>query len=129
MLACYVIAAGYETQTDDTNALGYRADVVTEDIQAGIENHIAERVRLGKGFYRLHFEGKELQLKLVRVHIEYLSNLGPGRHFACVDMACDDGGFYDVDFFLAGEPGAMTVTETTVHKLNGRPFYLWQAKG
>ena len=37
-----------------------------------------------------------------------------------------DGEVYDVDFFLEGDPGAMTVTETTVHKLNGQPFYVWE---
>jgi transglutaminase-like putative cysteine protease len=100
--------------------------VVTDDIKAGIEKHIADRVRQDNGYYRLRFGDQELQLKLVRVHIEYLSNLGPRRHFACVDMVSADGGFYDVDFFLAGDPGAMEVTETTVHKLNGRPFYLWR---
>ena len=69
---------------------------------------------------------KELKLKLVRVHLEYLANLGPRRHFACVDLASIDGNVYDVDFFLSGDPGDMTVTETTVHKLNGRPYYLWR---
>jgi transglutaminase-like putative cysteine protease len=71
-------------------------------------------------------EGREMRLKLVRVHTEYLANLGPRRHFACVDLANIDGNVYDVDFFLVGDPGAMTVTETTVHKLNGVPYYLWE---
>jgi len=35
---------------------------------------------------------------------------------------------YDVDFFLAGDPGAMNVTETIVHKINGQPFYAWEQK-
>ena len=69
---------------------------------------------------------KELRLKLVRVHTEYLSNLGPGRYFACVDLADVSGDVYDVDFFLAGDPGKMKVTETTVHKINGQPFYAWE---
>ena len=38
------------------------------------------------------------------------------------------GNVYDVDFFLSGDPGDMTVTETTIHKLNGRPFYVWEQK-
>jgi hypothetical protein len=67
-----------------------------------------------------------MKLKLVRVHTEYLANLGPRRHFACVDLASTDGNVYDVDFFLSGDPGNMTVTETTVHKINGRPLYLWR---
>jgi transglutaminase-like putative cysteine protease len=103
-------------------------NAVTDDIRAGIEKHIAEQVRAGGGYFRLEHEGRELRLKLVRVHIEYLANLGPRRHFACVDMADISGEFYDVDFFLSGDPGAMTVTETSVHKLNGVPYYFWKQK-
>ena len=98
----------------------------TAEIQAGIENHIEEQVRLGGGYFSLRYGDRELRLKLVRVHTEYLSTLGPRRHFACVDLADTRGDVYDVDFFLAGDPGAMTVTETTVHKLNGQPFYAWE---
>ncbi len=101
-------------------------DVVTGDIQAGIEKHIAEQVLQGQGYFRVPYEGEELQLNLVRVHVEYLATLGPQRHFACVDMVGADGEFYDVDFFLSGDPGAMSVTETTVHKINGRPIYVWK---
>jgi len=104
----------------------YVPTIVTGDIQAGIEKHIAEQVALGKGHFRVPFEGKQLELRLVRVHVEYLASLAPQRHFACVDMASADGQFYDIDFYLHGDPGAMTVTETTVHKLNGRPYYLWK---
>jgi len=100
--------------------------VVTADIQAGIEKHIEEQARMGGGYFRLPFDGKELRLKLVRVHTEYLANLGPRRHFACVDLAEVDGNVYDVDFFLSGDAGAMTVTETIPHKINGKPFYFWQ---
>ncbi len=102
------------------------APIVTGDIQAGIEKHIAEQVRLGNGYFHVPFEGKELKLKLVRVHVEYLATLSPTYHFACVDMSSSDGEFYDIDFFLEGVKGAMAVTETTVHKLNGKPFYLWK---
>src|SRR3990172_2290442 len=47
--------------------------VVTADIQAGIERHIEEQTRLGGGYFKLAFDRKELQLKLVRVHLEYLA--------------------------------------------------------
>lgn len=101
-------------------------NIVTADIAAGIEQHIAEESKKHGGYFILPFEGGELKLKLVRVHLEYLANLGPRRHFACVDLASTEGDVYDVDFFLAGDPGAMTVTETTIHKLNGQPFYVWK---
>ncbi len=101
----------------------------TAAIQKGIENHIEEQTRLGGGYFKLPFGDRELRLKLVRVHTEYLSKLGPGRYFACVDLVDVSGDVYDVDFFLAGEPAAMKVTETTVHKLNGQPYYAWEQKG
>ncbi len=102
------------------------AHILTADIQAGIEKHIAGTTARSGGYFPLMFNGTEMRLKLVRVHTEYLANLGPRRHFACVDLANIDGNVYDVDFFLAGDPGAMTVTEIAVHKLNGVPYYLWE---
>ena len=116
------------TQTTGLAGTSTVPNVVTADIQAGIERYIEEQTRLGDGFFNLQYNKKELRLKLVRVHTEYLANLGPRYHFACVDVADIEGDLYDVDFFLAGDPGSMTVTETTVHKINGQPFYTWQQK-
>lgn len=113
-------------ETQDTSAL--LSHLVTRDIQEGIEAHIEEQSRLGDGYFKLSFKGKELPLKLVRVHTEYLATLEPGVHFACVDLACSAGNVYDVDFFLCGNPGEMVVTETTVHKVNGKPLYIWKQR-
>jgi len=71
-------------------------NVVTADIQTGIEHYIEEQTRLGGGFFKLQYNKKELRLKLVRVHTEYLANLGPRYHFACVDVADIEGDLYDV---------------------------------
>ncbi|UCG59424.1 MAG: transglutaminase domain-containing protein [Phycisphaerales bacterium] len=121
--------AGCNTSKDEKQSTPDSVpNVVTEDIQAGIEKHIEEQTRLGGGYFRLPHGETELRLRLVRVHTEYLANLGPRRHFACVDLANIDGDVYDVDFFLAGDPGAMTVTETTVHKVNGQPSYVWKQR-
>jgi len=103
-------------------------NLVTADIQKGIERHIEAQARRGGGYFNLSFRDKELRLRLVRGHTEYLSKLGPSRYFACVDLADVSGDVYDVDFFLAGDPKAMQVTETTVHKINGQPFYAWEQK-
>jgi hypothetical protein len=116
------------TQTTGFTKSSTVPNVVTKDIQTSIELYIEEQTRLGDGFFKLPFNEKELRLKLVRVHTEYLANLGPSYHFACVDVADIEGDLYDVDFFLAGDPGSMTVTETTVHKINGQPFYAWEQK-
>ncbi|MDO8967549.1 transglutaminase-like domain-containing protein [Algoriphagus sp.] len=96
------------------------------EIEAGIKDFIAAKTAENDGIFPVKDENHDLKMKLVRVHTEYLSNLGPKRHFACVDLVDESGDVYDVDFFMEGEPGTMTVTETTVHKLNGKPFYSWK---
>ena len=122
-----ILISGCDNSPDDEKGESIPpVPVFTEDIQAGIENHIAEQTRLGNGYIRLDHKGEELALKLVKVHTEYLAYLGPGEYFACVDLASDEGNVYDVDFFLRGDVGAMSVTETTVHKVNGKPLYVWK---
>jgi transglutaminase-like putative cysteine protease len=100
--------------------------VVTADVADAISKHIDQETLEGNGVFKLQYDGQPLELRLVRIHFEYLAVLTPTRHFACVDLAGADGEFYDVDFFLEGRPGSMTVTETTVHKINGQPIYLWE---
>jgi transglutaminase-like putative cysteine protease len=131
MAVVCVVAAGVGSgQGPEARAASAPAapDPAAAEIQAGIERHIEEQVQKGGGYFKLPFRDKELRLKLVRVHTEYLSKLGPKRYFACVDLVDVGGDVYDVDFFLAGEPAAMQVTETTVHKINGQPFYAWEQK-
>ena len=117
-----------EKKEEKTLAVKNIPEVVTADIEAGIKANIAKKVEEGGGYFNMKSDGKELRLQLVRVHTEYLSNLGPRRHFACVDLADVSGDVYDVDFFLDGDPGRMSVTETTLHKLNGKPFYTWKQR-
>ncbi|HEX9784013.1 MAG TPA: hypothetical protein VGA56_14930 [Opitutaceae bacterium] len=99
--------------------------VTIEEIAAGIEAHIAAESETGGGYFRLQHEGRGLSIELVRVHMEYLSHLGDGVSFACMDLVGTDGPVYNVDFFMKGPPGSMTVTETTVHKVDGNPLYAW----
>ena len=79
--------------------------------------------------FHTEYKGKDLALDLVKVHDDQLSSLGKGRYFACVDMKAADGTAYDIDFLVAGKPGAMKVTETFVHKVNGKPLYNWKEEG
>src|ERR1043165_9080106 len=101
-------------------------EVSIDQIAAGIEKYIAEQAKAQGGYFHLPFRTKELSLELVRVHLEYLADLGAGVHFACVDMLGKDGPVYDVDFFMKGPAGQMAVTETSIHKIDGQPLYLWQ---
>ena len=108
--------------------MGTGPRVTIDDIATGIEQYLAEQSKVSGGSFKLQHNQKELNLQLVRVHLEYLADLGGGVSFACVDLVGTDGPVYDVDFFMKGPPGAMTVTETSVHKVNGQPFYAWQQK-
>ncbi len=128
VIFCAILTGCNMSRDEEQDSSESVPNLVTKDIQDGIEKHIEEQTRLSEGYYKLPFGDEELRLKLVRVHTEYLANLGPRRHFACVDLASSDGDVYDVDFFLAGDPGEMRVTETTVHKINGQPFYVWKQK-
>lgn len=109
-------------------ALAENHGVSIEQIAVAIEQHIGEKSKAEGGYFNVAHDGKELKLQLVRVHMEYLADLGGGVQFACVDLVGTDGPVYDVDFFLAGGPSGMTVTETTVHKVNGQPLYAWEQK-
>jgi len=78
--------------------------------------------------FHADYDGVDLALTLVKVHDEKLAILGSGAYFACTDLKTTDGSIYDLDFFLTGEAGNMKVTETTVHKDNGKPLYGWKQR-
>jgi hypothetical protein len=105
-------------------------NVTNADISVGIKRHIAtERKSSADRKFHVNYQGKNLALDLVKVHDDRLSPLGPGKYFACVDMKAADGTIYDIDFFMTGQPGRMTTTETSVHKINGKPLYNWKEQG
>ena len=105
-------------------------EVSTADISSGIKKHIDdERKKSNDKKFHVNYRGKELGLDLIKVHDDRLSTLGGGKYFACVDMKAADGTIYDIDFFMAGQPGSMKVTETSVHKVNARPLYNWKEEG
>jgi hypothetical protein len=104
--------------------------VTKSEISIGIKKHISsESKNSSDKKFHVNYEGKDLALGLVKVHDDRLSSLGEGKYFACVDMKATDGTAYDIDFFMAGKPGDMKVTETSVHKINGKPLYNWKEEG
>ena len=95
------------------------------DIEREIRSHINDVIER-EGKFQIQKDSQALDLQLVRVHTEYLSVLGPNEFFACVDLATTDGDVYDVDFFLQGTKNEMEVSQKSLHKLNGKPFYTWK---
>ena len=97
------------------------------DISTGIKTNIdAKGKKSPDGKFHATHEGQDLALDLIKVHDDRLQDLGGGKYFACVDMKAADGKTYDIDFFLTGQPSKMKVTETSVHKIDGKPLYNWK---
>ena len=109
---------------------GGEKKVSKAEISAGIKKHIAaETKKSSDKKFHVNYDGKDRALDLIKVHDDRLSSLGEGKYFACVDMKATDGTTYDIDFFMSGKPGDMEVTETSVHKVNGKPLYNWREEG
>ena len=100
--------------------------VTIADVEQGIRANIEAKTKDGGGYFNFSNDTSDFSLKLVRVHTEYLSVLKSNEFFACVDLATEDGDVYDMDFFLEGTKDDMKVTRTTLHKLNGKPYYTWK---
>src|SRR5213596_3659933 len=79
--------------------------------------------------FHMPYQRKDLALDLVKIHDGRFSSLGGDKYFACVDMRGTAGKIYDIDFFMVVQTGKLTVTETSVHKINGKPLYNWKQEG
>jgi hypothetical protein len=79
--------------------------------------------------FHMPFQRKDLALDLVKVHDDRFSSLGANKYFACVDMKGNDGRMYDIDFFMTVQGKTLNITETSVHKINGKPLYNWKQQG
>ena len=44
-------------------------------------------------------------------------------------MKGSDGKIYNIDFFMVPQPVKLTVTQTSVHKINGKPLCNWKQQG
>src|SRR6266436_10146781 len=76
--------------------------------------------------FHMPYNRKDLALDLIKVHDNRFSSLGGNKYFACVDMKGTDGKIYDIDFLMAVQPDKLNVTQTSVHKINGKPLYNWK---
>jgi hypothetical protein len=125
--AALVWAAEHPEHPEHAKKGGAEKQVSKSDISAGIKKNIdAETKKSSDSKFHVKYQAQDLALDLIRVHDDRLSDLGGGKYFACVDMKGTDGKTYDIDFFLTGQPGTMTVTETAVHKIDGKPLYNWK---
>jgi hypothetical protein len=102
----------------------------TDDIDAAIRAHIEEKSKTSGGRFEVRDDvlNKTWSLELVLVHKDKLQALADGRYFACVDFKAPDATMVDVDFFLKKDGDKLAVTDTTVHKVNGKARYNYEEK-
>ncbi len=125
--AALVLSGEHPEHPEHPKNGGTEKRVSKADISAGIKENIeAGTKKSSDGKFHVKHEGQNLALDLIKVHDDRLSDLGGGKYFACVDMKGTDGKTYDIDFFLTGQPGKMKVTETSLHKIDGKPLYDWK---
>ncbi len=102
----------------------------TADISAGLKKFISDyAAKSADKKFHMPYQRKDLALDLVKLHDDRLSSLGGDKYFACVDMKGTDGKMYDIDFMMALRPSQLSVTQTSVHKINGKPLYNWRQEG
>lgn len=105
--------------------------VSTETLEKAIKGQIAEKAKANGGKFPAEDTvlKKTWQLDLVRVHSDKLAQLDDKTYFACVDFKADDGTLVDVDFYMKSDNGKLTLADTTVHKVNGKPRFNYEKKG
>jgi hypothetical protein len=102
-------------------------EATMSDVSAGLKEFISGyAAKSADKKFHMPYQRKDLALDLVKVHDDRFSSLGGNKYFACVDMKGNDGKIYDIDFLMAVQPGKLNVTQTSVHKINGKPLYNWK---
>lgn len=108
---------------------GAKAGLSAEDIIKGIKEHIASVTKANNGYFPITDteEGKDLQLKLIRVHEDKVSYIKKeGAYFACTDFVTADGKTkYDLDFWMKEKGGKSKVYQTKIHKKEGIPRFTY----
>ncbi len=119
-------------QTTTSNPQGTAQPLVVSDaeVSAGVKKYIyTQTQKSADKKFHVQSGGKDVALDLITIHDDRLSDLGGNKYFACVDMKGIDGKIYDIDFLMTVQPGKLSVTQTSVHKINGKPLYNWKQQG
>jgi hypothetical protein len=101
--------------------------VTIESVAVFLEGYVAEEAKAHDGWYRIEDEkaGRTLELRLDKIHRERLAKTAERTYFVCADFQTADGKLYDLDFWVEETDEGLTVTESMVHKEEGKPRYSW----
>jgi len=100
-------------------------------LEQAIKGQVAEKATANGGKLGVKDDvlNKTWQLDLVKVHTDKLTQLDDNTYFACVDFKAAGGTPVDVDFYMKNDNGKLSLSDTTVHKVNGKPRFNYEKKG
>lgn len=107
-----------------------KAPVTIEAVALYIEGYVVEKAAEGDGWMKVPDDktGKDMSLKLDKIHRDRLAKTDEGTYFVCADFKERGGKLYDLDFWVKDTGEGLSVTETTVHKEDGVRRYTWIEK-
>jgi hypothetical protein len=122
--------AGHEHPKSEHPKAEKAKAVTTADLDKAIKARIEEKTKSDGGVFKVEDKvlNKTWDLTLVKVHSDKLTPLSADTYFACTDFKAKDGTVVDVDFYLKNEDGKLVITDTTVHKVNGKPRFNYVEK-
>lgn len=101
------------------------------EIIKGIKDHISKVTKANNGIFPISDpqEGKDLRLKLIKVHEDKVSYIKKDdAYFACTDFVTDDGKTkYDLDFWMKKtKKGTLEVYQAKIHKKDSKPRFTYK---
>lgn len=123
--------AGHEHPGESAEQPGEEATLSAGQIIKGIKAHIDNVTKANNDNFPLKDteEGKDLKLKLIRVHEDRVSYIKKeDAYFACTDFVTEDGKtMYDIDFWMKkNDKGELEVYQTKIHKKDGAPRFTYK---
>ncbi len=136
VMFCLAGAVGLQAQTEHPQEHPKKGNAATKSISTAtlenaIKSQIEEKAKANNGKFPVRDDvlNKTWELQLVKVHTDKLTQLDEQTYFACVDFKADDGTLVDVDFYMKNDNGKLSLSDTTVHKINGKPRFNYVKKG
>jgi hypothetical protein len=112
---------------DEHPELAHLTEVTTDSLAQSITDYVSNETDRQNGVFPVEdpVQHTTLQLTLMNVHRERLSQLVDGRYFACADFKGRDGHTYDVDVLMQAQSSGLVPTDVIVHKQDGAPRFNW----
>ena len=122
---------GAPAKVEQEEQPGAEAMLSAEEIIKGIKDYINKITKANAGYFSINDpeEGKDLRLKLIKVHEDRVSYIKKeDAYFACTDFKTAYGNTtYDIDFWMKKtREGELEVYRTKIHKKDGTPRFTYR---